>query len=164
MKGNFILVQGSGPISEAIALAERSGFTHAGILTEKGTIIEAMPQGIQENPLEYERYAIFEFINATDEQCAGIIEYARSCIGEKYGYAQDIGFAINGLLEEMGFARIPGLLAEKRHIVCSAFVDLAARSQGIIVRQDRQPGDVTPAGLSFSPEVRFVYGHNLWEL
>lgn len=162
--GNFILVQGSGPISEAIAFAEHSGFTHAALISDENKIIEATPFGIQENPLDYERYAVFEFLNATDEQCAKMVEYGRAHLYEPYSLKQDIGFAVNGLLQEMGFERIPGLLAEKKAIVCSATVDLCARAGGIIVRPDRQPGDVTPPGLIFSSEVRFIENHNLWEL
>lgn len=162
--GNFILTQGSGPISEGIALFEHSGFTHSAIVSGEGKIIEATSHGIEENDLNYGRYAVFEFDDATDEQLKGIVDYARSHLGEKYGFLQDAGFAINGLLEEFGLERISGLLAEKDKIVCSAFVDLSARSQGIIVRPDRQPGDVTPPGLSYSPKVRFIKNHNLWEL
>ena len=162
--GNFILVQSGGLLGQGIAFAEHSGFTHAAFVSGAGLVIEATAQGIQENELNYERFAVFEFAGASEEQLKGIVDYARSHIGEGYSYRQDAGFVINGILEEMGFARIPGLLAEKNQIVCSAFVDLSARSQGIIVRPDRQPGDITPAGLSYSPVVRLIENHNLWEL
>lgn len=162
--GNFILVQGSGPISDGIALFERSGFTHAALVSGENIILEATPDGIQENPIDYERYAVFEFIDATDKQLKGMVNFGRGQLGEGYSFRQDAGFVINGILEEMGFERIPGLLAEKKRIVCSAFVDLCARSQGFIVRSDRKPGDVTPAGLSYSPRVRIIENHNLWEL
>lgn len=162
--GNFILVQGSGPISEGIALLEHSGFTHSAIVSGTNTIIEATAHGIEENELNYERYAVFEFVDTTEEQCSGIVDYARSHLGEEYGWLQDAGFAINSIIELTGFERIPGLLAEKGKPVCSAFVDLSARSQGIITREDREPGDVTPPGLSYTPKVRFIENHNLWEL
>lgn len=162
--GNFILVQGAGAISGGIAFFEHNGFTHSAIVSGEGKVIEATAQGIQENDLNYERYAVFEFVDATEEQLAGIVDYAKSHIGEGYSYLQDAGFALNGILEEFGFERITGLLAEKGKIVCSAFTDLAARSQGLIVRPDRAAGDVTPAGLTFSPKVRFIENHNLREL
>ncbi|KLU66291.1 hypothetical protein DEAC_c16900 [Desulfosporosinus acididurans] len=162
--GNFILVQGSGPISDGIAFFERSGFTHAALVSGESTILEATPNGIEENPISYERYAVFEFIDATDEQLKGMVDFGRSRLGEGYSYRQDAGFAVNGILEEMGFERIPGLLAEKKKIVCSAFVDLCARSQRLVARPDRKPGDVTPPGLSYSSKVRFTENHNLWEL
>lgn len=162
--GNFILVQGSGIIGNGIGFAERNSFTHAAVVSGTNTIIEATAHGIQENILNYERYAVFEFLNASEGQLAGIVEYARSHLGEGYGWLQDLGFAINGLLEDVGHGRIPGLFLDCNHPVCSAFVDLAARSQGIIARLDRVAGDVTPPGLMFSPEVRFIENHSLREL
>ncbi|KLU64005.1 hypothetical protein DEAC_c39990 [Desulfosporosinus acididurans] len=162
--GNFILVQNFDPIGQGIAFFEHNGFTHAALVSGEGKVIEATAQGIQENALNYERYAVFEFVDATDEQLKGMVEFGRSRLGEGYSFRQDAGFAVNAILEEMGFERISGLLAEKNKIVCSAFIDLCARSQGIVVRPDRKPGDVTPPGLSYSTKVRLVENHNLWEL
>ncbi|WP_407306795.1 hypothetical protein [Desulfosporosinus sp. SB140] len=43
--GNFILVQGPGPISDGIALFEHSGFTHSTIVSGENTVIEVTLNG-----------------------------------------------------------------------------------------------------------------------
>jgi len=162
--GNFILTQDDSLISELIMAGEQGCFAHSAVVSGKNTIIEALPNGVVENTIHYNRYAVFEIINSSDEQRQKIVEYARSHIGEKYGYMQDVGFALNGLRELIGLNRIPDLWEDHGKIICSALVDMSCRNAGIILRSDRDAGDVTPEGLSFSTEIRLIENHNLWEL
>jgi len=162
--GDFILTQDNNPISEIIMTGEQGSFAHSAIVSGENTIIEAMPNGVVENPIHYERYAVFSVVNITDEQRQKAVNYAKSHIGEKYDYLQDVGFALNGLRELIGLKRIPDLWEEHGKIICSALVDMSYRDEGIILRSDRDAGDVTPTGLSFSTEVRLTENHNLWEL
>lgn len=168
--GDILLTQDpTNFISELIMAGSQGSFSHSAIVSEvdeQGNIkiIEAMPNGVEENKLHYERYAIYEIIDATDEQREKIVSYAKSCLGEGYDYLQDVGFAINGIRGIIGLGRIPKLLDEQGKIVCSALVDLAIRNAGIILRTDRYAGDITPTGISFSDKVRLIENHNLWEL
>jgi hypothetical protein len=162
--GDFILTQDSNPISELIMAGEQGSFAHSGIVVGANKLVEALGNGVVENPINYRRYAVFEVIGITDEQREGVVSYARSQIGDKYGFLQDIGFAINGLIELAGHERIPHLLAEQGKPVCSALTDLAFRSKRIVIREDREAGDITPQGLSYSTKVRMIENHNLWEL
>jgi len=163
--GDFILTQDIiNPISEIIMAGEQGSFAHSAIVSGDNTIIEAMPNGVVENPIHYERYAVFEVIGITDEQRQKAVDYAKSHIGDKYDYLQDVGFALNGLRELIGLNRIADLWEDHSKIICSALVDMSVRGAGIILRPDRDAGDLTPMGLSFSTEVRLIENHNLWEL
>lgn len=162
--GDFILTQDANPISELIMAGEQGSFAHSAIVSGDNAIVEALGDGVQENTITYKRYAVFEVIGITDEQRQKAVDYAKNHIGEEYGYLQDAGFALNGLREMIGLKRIPDFWAQNEQVVCSALVDLSLRDAGIIVRPDRDAGDVTPQGLSFSTKVRMIENHNLWEL
>jgi cell wall-associated NlpC family hydrolase len=162
--GDILLVQGEGVLSDAIEFFTHGGFSHSGIISSEGTCIEALGHGVAERAIEYDRYAIYEVIGITDEERQKVIEAARSLIGTPYDYTQDLGFAINALRKTLGLPKIKNLFDEDHRLICSALVDIAFRSTGIILRPDLNPGDISPTGLTYSPKVHFLESHGIWEV
>lgn len=162
--GDYILVQGHSPVDLAIQAITEGAFNHAAIVSGDGTIIEALPSGVREDRLAYPRYAVYSVPGITDDQRGTVVAYGRAHLGERYGFLQDMGFAIDALRRMLGDKLIPHLWAHQGHVICSALVDLAYRSAGIVLRTDREPGDVTPTGLVYTTVARLIKAHNLWEV
>lgn len=168
--GDILLTQDKNPISLLIMAGSQGSFAHSAIISEVDKqgkivkIIEAMSDGVEENEIHYEHYGVYEVIDISNKQREKIVEYAKSHIGIKYDYLQDVGFALNGIRELLGLERIPNLLDQPNKVVCSALVDLALRNADIILHEDRNLGDITPVEISFSNKVRLIEEHNLWEL
>lgn len=165
--GDIILFQGDVAISAGIKLATEGSFSHAAIAISDTEIVEALGDGVTRTAIadrEDSRYAVYTVDSLTEEQRQALAAYAEAHIGEAYSYLQDVGFAVNYIREKLGFKRIPDLFAEHGKVICSALVDLAYRSIDIKLRGEKDAGDITPVGLSFSPLLHLIENHNLWEV
>jgi hypothetical protein len=162
--GDIILVQGDGIISVGIELISRGSFSHSGIVTSEGTIIEATADGVVEVPIHYEHYAIYEVLGITSEEREKVVAAARKSLGTPYDYLQNVGFGINAIRKLIGLPIIANLLDLDNQVVCSALVDLSFEKAGIRLREDLEPGHITPIGITYSPKVHLLENHGLWEI
>lgn len=163
---DIVLVQGRDGISAGIEFFSRGGYSHAALAASEDDIIEAVPEGVIETAMHYDHYGVFRVIGITDEECKQVIDYARrALVGTPYDYDQDAGFAVNAFRELIGLERIPNLFDKDGKLICSATVDMAFRGGiNLLLRPDRQPGDITPTGLSYSLLIRMIENHNLWDI
>lgn len=165
--GDILLFQGDGFLGDGIQLVTKGAYCHAAIAISDTEVVEAEANGVVRTKMvdkQDPHYAVFEVLGASEDQLQAAVKYAVDHIGEKYGYLQDAGYAVNYIREKLGFKRIPDLFAEHGKVICSALVDLAFRSAGIVLRPDRDAGDVTPMGLSLSTKVHLIENHGLWEV
>lgn len=163
--GNLVFVQGTHLSELGIEFVTGGPFYHVALAVSDTEIIEALLNGVAKSPVSnYERYAVYECIGITNEQVEKAVAYAHSHLGESYDYLRDAGFFMNFILELLHKDRTPSMWAQHGKIICSSLVDLSLRSGGYVLREDRQPGDVTPMSLIYTPKVRFLENHNLWEV
>lgn len=150
--GDFFLVRGNNTFSQIIQFGQALRFrknkqytywTHAGIFTSaNGDIIEADGRGIVENNISYYKdmkYAIVH-IQATDQDRQEVVDFARTTLGEQYGWATilSIGIsALTGLHFSFGFPA---------QAICSGLVTRALERTTYIPTRD--PESATPADLA----------------
>lgn len=103
--GDFILCHRKGFVSALIRLGERlhfrsgSRWSHAAIVEDQDTIIEALTRGVVRNPISNYRDILYVIVrtNMSEEDAAQALAYARSCLGETYGFLTILGVALRFL-------------------------------------------------------------------
>lgn len=153
--GDYFLTQITGFGGFLIRMAQAltgdpSRYTHAGVVLDDGTVIEAMPSGAQITPLEdilVRDTLAFSKFDLTDSQRGAIVCEARKFIGVGYSF---LDYLCLGLL---GLGIKPKALREFVHgsneMICSQLVDKAYHNANIYLFEDgRDSGDVTPGDLS----------------
>ncbi|QIN94086.1 enoyl-CoA hydratase/carnithine racemase-like [Streptomyces phage Wakanda] len=127
---------------------DASRYTHAFIVLDDETVIEAMPGGAVITPLsEYRGKAVFSNLSLTDEQRATVVREGRALKGVPYSFLDYLALA----LAHFGFKpkRLRKYITNKGHMICSQLVDEVYRRAGIHMFNDgRLPQDVTPGDLA----------------
>jgi hypothetical protein len=132
-------------------VGDASRYTHAYIVLDDGTAMEAMPSGARirslERGLDYRPVAFSWAIPLTDEQRARIVTEARACEGVRYGFTAYLHLALSRF-----HIRWPWLirhLDRNGRMICSQLVDAVYARAGIKLFDDgRAPFDVTPGDLA----------------
>lgn len=131
------------------AIGDLSRYAHAGIYLGSNLVAEAMPGGLQINPLD--KYHGKEFVHSefelTDAQRKRIVQTARSMEGTPYSY---LGYLYVGLTY---FNKCPKWVKRKvsssKSLFCSQFVDYVYTQSGVpLFNDNRIYLDVTPGDLA----------------
>lgn len=128
----------------AIRFLDRFGqWSHCGIVSHEGTVIEAVAfKGVIETPLVkyYARYAAFHIVQIPCDNPEGAIEFARSQIGKPYDYWGAIGIAVRRKS-----------WSDEDAWQCSELVEASLKSAGR-TRFRNDPAVITP-NISFMVQV-----------
>lgn len=168
-KGDFILVEPSATdiVGRLIDYFTTSGFCHVALVCGPNEVIEATPDhGVIRRPIGYRRYGVWEILGITDEQRETAVNWALKQQGAKYDYFEIADEAIRHLLEMFhdpnnGPVHFD-LWQSHGKFICSALVDSAYREAGIILRPDKDKGNVAPVDLMYTPQVHFLENHGLY--
>lgn len=129
-------------------IGDLSRYSHAFIVLDNGQVAEAMPGGLQINPLS--RYdhkdVVYSDIPLTDDQRATIIATARGLKGRPYSYLEYLYLGLSH------FRKCPKWIKRKvassGNLICSQAVDYCYNAAGVRLFTDgRLPHDVTPGDL-----------------
>jgi uncharacterized protein YycO len=162
--GDYFLTQIKGLGGFFIRVAQlltgdASRYTHAGILLDDGTIIEAQPGGARIVPLSEvggDMPLAFSRFTLTDEQRAGIVASARSYEGVPYSFLDYLSLAL--LTFGIKPKRLRKYIHESGHMICSQLVDKAYLVNGVHLFDDgRLSGDVTPGDLAHVGTIYHAY-------
>jgi len=151
--GDFGLSRIGGVVGWWIALGQlltgdASRYTHAFVVLDDNTVIEAMPGGAVITPLaEYKGKAVYSRIDLTPDQRFAIVSEARKLVGVPYSFLDYLALA----LAHFGIRpkKLREYIKTKGHMICSQLVDEVYRRAGITMfDDDRLPQDVTPGDLA----------------
>jgi len=167
--GDFILVHSDKPVSKLIRFGEcwrykgaqaiYARYNHAALLIDKFHVIEALADGIGVTVSPLSKYADAEYVVVTadpigtlpDSDAAFVlrsnaVDFARNCVGEKYGFLTDlciaIGLVTGGRLS-FGF---------NGQAICSGLVARCLERMGYNFNP-RNPVEVMPADLAYCFDV-----------
>jgi len=152
---DFILTRRHGLASTLIALGQRRRYprsacarwSHAGILTGRGTVVEALTRGVVETPLT--AYQDIEHVvvrvDATPEQRSLAVKFADHAVGRRYGWVEIVSLAVS-LLTGTGLS-----VNVDNQMICSGLVaECLCRTAAIF---PREPARMLPADLAAFYEV-----------
>lgn len=134
-------------------IGDRSRWTHAFLVLDDRTVVEAMPSGARLAPLEPYRKAaaagraVFSNLTLTDRQRAAVVEAGRNFAGTPYSFLDYGSLALERL-------RIRPRWVQRRvessgRMICSQLVDRCYDVAGVHLFDDGRPhGDVTPGDLT----------------
>lgn len=131
---------------------DASRYTHAFVVIDDNTVIEAMPGGARITPLkEYfpGKDVIFSRMDINGTQQAEIVAHARSFKGVPYSFMDYVSITIL----HIGFRPdwIKRYVKNSGHMICSQLVDEAYLRSGVHLFDDgRFPGDVTPGDILYT--------------
>lgn len=129
---------------------DSSRFTHAYIVLDDDSVIEAQPGGAVVGKLaDYKNKAIYIQLDLTDEQRETIVDEARRLEGTPYSFLDY--FALT--LARFGIKPkwLKRYIANTGHMICSQLCDEVYRRAGIHLFKDgRLPQEVTPGDLLYS--------------
>ncbi len=109
MPGDILLCHRRGFVSWVIRLGERlrlrrADVSHAAFCETPSTTIEALARGVVRAPLTAYRPIEYWIVRAglTGDDAAQAVAFARSCVGEQYGWLTDLGIALRFLTPGRG--------------------------------------------------------------
>jgi len=154
--GTFGLTKIGGLLGVLISLGQwlvgdASRFTHAFIVLDDGTVMEAMPSGARIRTLDHaETHHPIAFswaIELTVDERTRIVEEARACEGVRYGFSAYLHLALSRL--GVRWSWLIRHLEHNGRAICSQLVDDVYRRAGVQLFDDgRAPFDVTPGDLA----------------
>lgn len=94
--GDFILCHRRGFVSWCIRKGTRGPVSHAAFVETPGLLIEALSHGVKRTPLAAYRNVEYWIVRSdlTGDDQAQAVAFARSCLGEGYGWATIFGLAL----------------------------------------------------------------------
>ena len=175
--GSFFLTTIDGWTGRWVAAAQAfvrggSKYTHAGLILDRGQILEALPGGARisqvEKLYEYQEagkpllvsdapvqqwmlskgYNLSNAIGAENQKRAEVVTKARALEGTPYSF---LDYAALAMAEWKlpGWQLVRARVESSQHLICSALVDRAYCWADIHLFDDgRLPGDVTPGDLA----------------
>lgn len=161
--GDFFLTQITGfggfliRMAQAIS-GDASRYTHAGIVLDDGTVVQAMPGGATIVPLDEitaKRPLAFSSYDLDDETRQVISDVARSFRGTPYNF---LDYLVLGLLA-LGIKppRLRKFVHSSKHLICSQLVDRVYNLADVQLFDDgRDSGDVTPGDLAHVGTIHHV--------
>jgi uncharacterized protein YycO len=137
-------------------IRDESRYSHAFVVLDDETVLEAMPGGAIITPLEnYSGYnkdgnpvAVYLQLPLTQEQRYAIVSEARPLVGIPYSFLDYFALAA----ERFGLKTkwIKNYVADTGHMICSQLADEVYKRAGIqLFRDGRLPQDVTPGDLTY---------------
>ena len=153
--GDFFLAQSNGAKWWAYGLlqlltGEPSQYTHAGIVLDDDTYIEARPGGacIKQLDTLWERRALaFSQNYLTDAQRAEIVKVSRLQVGRPYSWDQF--WVLAGRRMHVKTGKLEQRVERTQGMICSQFVDyIYERANVELFADGRRPGDVSPGSLA----------------
>jgi hypothetical protein len=149
--GDFILAHRKGFASWAIRTGERirygkgANWSHAAFCETGDTVIEALTKGVARNPLStyhgVEYALVHTGLYGDDQQQA--IAFARSCVGQEYGFLIDLGIALRFLTPGRGL-----WFGASGTEICSGLVAQAMTRGWMIF--DENPASISPSELAIA--------------
>lgn len=129
-----------------------SRFTHAGIVLDDNTVMEARPSRAGYRLLSsLDEPLFFSRLDLTDEQRALIVAHARGMEGRRYSYVTYLAIGLARLGVRPGWLR--RYVERSGRIICSAAVDDVYRRSGVHLFTDgRWVHEVTPGDLHYVGE------------
>ena len=158
--GDFILCHRHRTMAGLISLAEKRRFrgadapfahwSHAALVGDGATVIEAETRGVVRSPISKYRddeYRVVRLDGVLDGAARRrVVEYARGRIGQAFGY---LDLAGAGLYLLTG---LPLRVVRKQHEMCSSLVVRALQHGGLLTELD--PAITLPADLAKRFDVR----------
>jgi len=147
---DFILTRRRGLAPALIAVGQRlrypgsecARWSHAGILTGRGTVVEALTRGVVETPLDAYRDVdhVVVRVDATPEQRRLAVAFADHAVGRRYGWVE-IASLVMSLLTGTGLS-----VNVDNQMICSGLVaECLCRTAAIF---PREPARMLPADLA----------------
>jgi len=132
-------------------IGDASRYTHAFVVLDDGTVMEAMPSGARirslDHALMHQPIAFSWAIPLTAEQRAAIVAEARACERVRYGFSAYLHLALSRLGIRWGW--LIRHLERNGRMICSQLVDHVYARAGVQLFDDRRaPFDVTPGDLA----------------
>lgn len=132
-------------------IGDASRYTHAFIVLDDETVMEAEPAGARVSPLpgvlSRQPIAFSWAIPLTEEQRARIVREARACEGVRYGFTAYLHLALSRFGIRSGW--LIRRLEHDGRMICSQLVDAVYARAGVHLFDDgRAPFDVTPGDLA----------------
>lgn len=132
-------------------VGDASRFSHAFVVLDDDTVLEAMPGGARIAPLAHvlgRRPLAFSWaLPLTEAQRADVVDHARALAGVGYGFGSYLHLALlrAGIRSRWLDARI----RRSGAMICSQLVDEVYRRAGIVLFDDGRPAhEVTPGDLA----------------
>jgi len=158
--GDFILAHRRHVIPALITLAQKRRFrgvdavyahwSHAAVVDERRTVIEAETRGVVRSPIAKYRAGEYHLVRLGSELDAGardrVAAYARGRIGQAFGFLDMAGasiYLVTGL---------PVRMVRRHHEICSSLVVRSLQDGGILRELD--PALTLPADLAKRFDVR----------
>ena len=145
-KCRVLLFSGDGLISKLIKWQTRSIFSHVGVLTDDGKVLEAIEGSgvrIRDWAEEDKRNTVqFTVDGLGQEGWEKTIAFMKAQIGKKYDWWAIIRFVSRRYMPD------------NDHWFCSELVFTAVREGGVHLLRRIRPSEVSPGGLSTSPLLR----------
>lgn len=150
--GDFGLVRIPGFTGELVSLGQRmvgsgSYFTHAFLVLNKYSVIQAQPGGAVVTSLESAvggRRVAYSNFALSDAQRNAIERAGLEMQSTPYSYLDYLALAAY----RARFPLLERYIADTGHMICSQLVDEAYRAAGIELFPNRAPGDVAPGDLA----------------
>jgi hypothetical protein len=152
--GDFLLCHRRGIVSAIIRWGERlrfrsgSRWSHAVFVETSTTIIEALARGVVRTPLESYHNTEYVLVRTglSIDDAAQAVAFARSCLGDAYGWATIIGDALRFLTPGRGIWFGAGVTR-----ICSGLV-ANTQVRGWMI-YDEEPSSMSPAELAEAHDV-----------
>lgn len=154
--GTFGLTRIGGLLGVLISLGQwligdAARFSHAFVVLDDGTVMEAMPSGARPAPLAdvlARRPLAFSWaIPLTDAQRAAVVAQARALAGTRYGFSTYLHLAL--LRIGVRWRWLDRRIRASGSLICSQLVDEAYRRAGVQLFDDGRPAhEVTPGDLA----------------
>ena len=154
--GSFYLTRIGGVVGFLVSLGQwiigdASRYTHAGVVLDDRSVMEAMPAGARLAPLDEvlsrRPLAVSWAIDLTPLQRALVVTHARGMEGARYGFTAYLHLAL--LRFGIRWPRLIRHLGRNRRFICSQLVDETYRRAGVQLFDDgRACFEVTPGDLA----------------
>jgi hypothetical protein len=132
-------------------VGDASRYTHAFVVLDDGTVMEAMPSGARirtlQHGLSHHPISFSWVIPLTDAERARIVAEARACEGVRYGFSAYLHLALSRF--RIRWPWLVRYLNRNGRMICSQLVDAVYARAGVKLFDDgRAPFDVTPGDLA----------------
>lgn len=136
-----------------VIVGDRSRWTHAFLVLDDETVVEAMPAGARLAPLEPYRKmadagrAVFSDLKLTKGQVAAVVLTGREFVGTPYSFFDYVSLSLERL--HIRPVWVQRRVESSGRMICSQLVDRCYDIAGVHLFDDGRPhGDVTPGDLT----------------
>jgi hypothetical protein len=159
LPGDFILVRSKGLLPFVIRVVTRSPVSHAAIVRDAHTVLEARSNGAVFT--DWDEYAPRMGLDVvgtarlplSDEQREAVPQVAAELQGTPYGFLDLL--SVGALQYHIRLSPLRAIVARENRAICSQLVDEFLKRLGFAIYDDgRWPGDVTPGDLLWTAVLR----------